>query len=63
MAIDVLLVPATASECERTFSSVGGMVSPKRLRLDTSIVVVTQMVRSWLRSGMLKEMGDDAAEG
>jgi hypothetical protein len=69
MAIDILSIPAMASECERTFSSAGSMVSPKRSRLDASTIAVTQTVRSWLRAGLLegyegllKEVGDDTAE-
>ncbi|RBA11849.1 hypothetical protein FPRO05_14165 [Fusarium proliferatum] len=69
MAIDILSVPAMASECEMTFSSAGSMVSPKRSRLDASTIAVTQTVRSWLRAGLLegyegllKEVGDDTAE-
>ncbi|WKT54006.1 HAT, C-terminal dimerization domain [Fusarium oxysporum f. sp. vasinfectum] len=69
MAIDILSVPAMASECERTFSSAGSMVSPKRSHLDASTIAVTQTVRSWLRAGLLegyegllKEVGDDTAE-
>ena len=69
MAIDVLSIPAMAAECERTFSSAGCMVSPKRARLDASTIAVTQTVRSWLRAGLLegyngllKEMSDDVAE-
>ena len=69
MAIDVLSIPAMAAECERTFSSAGSMVSPKRHRLDASTIAVTQTVRSWLRAGLLegydgllKEMGDDMVE-
>ncbi|OBS16421.1 hypothetical protein FPOA_12141 [Fusarium poae] len=54
MAIDILSVPAMASECERTFSSAGSMVSPKRSRLDASTIAVTQTVRSWLRAGLLE---------
>jgi hAT family C-terminal dimerisation region len=54
MAIDVLSVPAMAAECERTFSSAGSMVSPKRSRLDASTIAVTQTVRSWLRAGLLE---------
>jgi hypothetical protein len=45
------------------------MVSPKRSRLDASIIAITQTVRSWLRAGLLegyegllKEVGDDTAE-
>ena len=69
MAIDIFSVLAMASECERTFSSAGSMVSPKRSRLDASTIAVTQTVRSWLRAGLLegyegllKEVGDDTAE-
>jgi hypothetical protein len=69
MAIDVLSIPAMAAECERTFSSAGSMVSPRRHRLDASTIAVTQTVRSWLRAGLLeeydgllKEMGDDMIE-
>ena len=69
MAIDVLSIPAMAAECERTFSSAGCMVSPKRARLDASTLAVTQTVRSWMRgrllegyNGLLKEMRHDVAE-
>ena len=55
MAIDVLSIPAMAAECERTFSSAGSMLSPKRTRLDASTIAVTQTVRSWLREGLLEE--------
>ena len=41
MAINILLVSAMVSECERTFSSAGSMVSPKRSRLDVSTFAVT----------------------
>lgn len=69
MATDILLVPAMAAECERTFSSAGSMVSSKRRRLDASTIAVTQTVRSWLRAGLLegydgllKEIDDDMVE-
>lgn len=64
MAIDVLSIPAMDTECERTLSAAGCMVSAKRSRLDASTIAVTQTVRSWLRAGLLdgfdgllKEMG------
>ncbi|KAF5236049.1 hypothetical protein FANTH_11424 [Fusarium anthophilum] len=69
MAIDILSVPAMASERETTFSSAGSMFSPKRSLLDASTIAITQTVRSWLRAGLLqgyegwlKEVGDDTAE-
>ncbi len=55
MAIDVLSTPAMAAECERTFSSAGAMVSPKRTRLDSSTISVAQTVRSWLKAGLLQD--------
>ncbi|KAK8913426.1 hypothetical protein VCV18_011432 [Metarhizium anisopliae] len=52
MAIDILPIPAMAAECERTFSSAGSMVYPKRTRLDSSTVLVAQTVRSYLKAGL-----------
>ncbi|KAF5137685.1 putative AC transposase [Metarhizium anisopliae] len=70
MAIDILSIPAMAAECERTFSSAGSMVSPRRTRLDSSTVSVAQTVRSWLKAGLLegydgllKDMGGGLSEG
>ena len=54
MAIDVLSIPAMSAECERTFSSAGAMVSPRRTRLDASTISVAQTVRSWLNAGLLE---------
>jgi hypothetical protein len=69
MAIDILSIPAMSAECERTFSSAGSMVSPKRSRLDANTIAVTQTVRSWLKAGLLqdyegllKEVGDGIDE-
>ena len=69
MAVDVLSIPPMAAECERTFSSAGTMVSPKRTCLDASTISVALTVRSWLKAGLLegydgllKEMTDDMAE-
>ena len=70
MAIDILSIPAMAAECERTFSSAGSMVSPRRTRLDSSTVSLAQTVRSWLKAGLLegydrllKDMGGGLSEG
>jgi hypothetical protein len=70
MAIDILSIPAMSAECERTFSSAGSMVSPKRSRLDASTIAVTQTVRSWFRAGLLdgydgllQELGSDVVMG
>ncbi|KAK2666365.1 HAT, C-terminal dimerization domain [Fusarium oxysporum f. sp. vasinfectum] len=54
MAIDVLSVPAMATECERAFSSAGSMVSPQRTRLDASTIAVIQTFRSCLKAGLLE---------
>jgi hypothetical protein len=55
IAIDILSVPAMASERERAFFPAHSMVLPKRPRLDASTIAVTQTVRSWLRAGLLEE--------
>ncbi|KAG7404258.1 hypothetical protein Forpe1208_v015706 [Fusarium oxysporum f. sp. rapae] len=65
MALDVMTVPAMSSECERLFSATGLMVTPLRNRLDAGTVGLIQTLRSWLRAGIIEDVGsillDDTA--
>jgi hypothetical protein len=56
MALDVMTVPAMSAEVQRLFSAVGLMVTPLRSRLDASTIGVIQILRSWLRAGIIDQL-------
>ena len=58
MALDVMTVPAMSAECERLFSAVGLMVTANRNRLDASTIGLVQMLRSWLKAGIIDRLED-----
>ncbi|KFA56342.1 hypothetical protein S40293_09845 [Stachybotrys chartarum IBT 40293] len=53
MALDVMTIPAMSADVERLFSDVGVMVSDRRSRLDATIISIAQVLRSWLRAGLV----------
>lgn len=56
MALDFLTVQPMSAECERLFSASGRMVSPQRTLLDAQIVSMCQVLRSWYRAGLVKQI-------
>jgi hypothetical protein len=58
MALDVMTVPAMSAECERLFSAVGLMITAIRNRLDASTVGLVQILRSWLKAGIIDRLED-----
>jgi hypothetical protein len=55
MALDFLTTQPMSAECERLFSAVGLMVTPQRNRLEAHVVGICQVLRSWLRAGIIDE--------
>jgi hypothetical protein len=55
MALDFLTIQPMSAECERLFSAVWFMVTPQRNRLETHAVGTCQVLRSWLRAGIIDE--------
>lgn len=51
MATDYLTIPSAQAATERQFNSVGAMISPRRSRLDRSLVAMAQCLRSWNQTG------------
>ncbi|KAM3561796.1 hypothetical protein ARSEF4850_003029 [Beauveria asiatica] len=58
MALDFLTVQAMSAECERMFSAAGRMVTPIRASLDAQIIGICQILRSWLRAGIVGNKGE-----
>ncbi|RWA03211.1 hypothetical protein EKO27_g11894 [Xylaria grammica] len=56
MALDVLTVQSMPAECERLFSAAGQITSPLRSALDAMIIGICQVLRSWLRAGVIKDL-------
>ncbi|KAG7403414.1 putative AC9 transposase [Fusarium oxysporum f. sp. rapae] len=52
MAVDMLTIPSSSAESERTFSSAGRMTAPLRSRLRREIVAMAQCIRSWSKAGI-----------
>jgi len=52
MAVDMLTIPSSSAESERTFSSAGRMMVPLRSRLRREIVAMAQCIRSWSKAGI-----------
>ncbi|KAJ6436908.1 P-loop containing nucleoside triphosphate hydrolase protein [Purpureocillium lavendulum] len=56
MALDFLTIQPMSAECERLFSAAGRMVSPLRHQLEAQIVGMCQVLRSWLRAGIIHDL-------
>jgi hypothetical protein len=51
-AIDVLTIPASAADCERTFSELRDMLGTRRLRMKPELITALQCLKSWRRIGL-----------
>jgi hypothetical protein len=51
-AIDILKTPASAADCERTFSELGDMLGTRRLRMKVELITALQCLKSWRRAGL-----------
>lgn len=58
MALDVMTIPAMSADVERLFSEIGMMVTDRRSHLDAVIISIAQVLRSWLRAGLI-ELNDE----
>ncbi|RKK21329.1 hypothetical protein BFJ67_g17332 [Fusarium oxysporum f. sp. cepae] len=56
MALDFLTIQPMSAECERMFAAAGRMVTPLRNRLDADIIGMCQVLRSWLRAGVIDDL-------
>jgi hypothetical protein len=54
-ALDTLAIPATTTDCERTFSSGRKFVSPERNRLSDDIIEAVECLKAWWDSGIIKQ--------
>ena len=52
-ALDTLAIPATTTECERTFSSVKKLVTPERNRLADEIIEACECLKAWWDNVMI----------
>ena len=56
MAMDYMTIQAMSAECERLFSAAGRMVTPLRNQLEASTIAICQVLRSWLRAGIVDDV-------
>lgn len=52
LALDILSIPASAADCERTFSELGDLLETRRLKMKPDILSALQSLRSWKRLGL-----------
>jgi hypothetical protein len=48
----VLSLPASAADCERTFSELGDMLGTRRLRMKEELITALQCLKTWRRIGV-----------
>ena len=51
LALDILTIPASSTECERGFSETGDMLESRRSNMLPAMVQALQCTRSWKRQG------------
>lgn len=51
---DTLAVPATATECGRTFNSAKKLVERERNRLADDVIEASEYLKTWWDCGMIK---------
>ena len=56
MALDFLTIQPMSAECERLFSAAGLMVTSQRSQLEARTIGICQVLRSWLRAGIIDEL-------
>lgn len=56
MALDFLTIQPMSAECERLFSAAGLMVTSQRNQLEARTIGICQVLRSWLRAGIIDEL-------
>ena len=47
MAIDVLSIPASSSDCERCFSELGDLLEPRRRKIGPELLTALHCIRLW----------------
>lgn len=52
LALDFLSIPASATDCERTFSELGDLLEKRRLHMKPDLLSALQSLRSWKRLGL-----------
>lgn len=58
LALDVLSIPAMSTECERLFSSAATLVGTARFSLQNDTMEALELLRFWLRSGLIVLRGE-----
>lgn len=53
MALDFLTIQPMSAECKRLFSLAKRIMTQQRLSLDTVMVSMCQVLRSWYQSGLV----------
>jgi len=54
-ALDTFAIPATATECERTFSSAKKLVTPERNRLGDDVIEASECLKAWFDGNMIDQ--------
>ncbi|KAI0569613.1 Dimer-Tnp-hAT domain-containing protein, partial [Pyrenophora tritici-repentis] len=58
LALDVMTIPASSSDCERMFSELGDLLEPKRRAIGSQLLAAIQLVRGWVGAGFELPTGE-----
>lgn len=51
-AIDLLTIPASSCDCERMFSELGDLLTPRRRNISPQLLAALQCIRAWRSAGL-----------
>jgi hypothetical protein len=51
LAIDVLTIPASSSDCERNFAGTSDILKPQRRKIDAQLLAALVCLQRWTRAG------------
>ncbi|KAG9385509.1 Dimer-Tnp-hAT domain containing protein [Pyrenophora tritici-repentis] len=62
LAIDVLTIPASSSDCERVFTGTGDIIEPQRRKIGAQLLAALVCLQRWTRAGFTTPSTTTAAK-
>ncbi|KAF7450425.1 Dimer-Tnp-hAT multi-domain protein [Pyrenophora tritici-repentis] len=62
LAIDVLTIPASSSDCERVFAGTGDIIEPQRRKIGAQLLAALVCLQRWTRAGFTTPSTTTAAK-
>ncbi|KAF7449963.1 Dimer-Tnp-hAT multi-domain protein [Pyrenophora tritici-repentis] len=62
LAIDVLTIPTSSSDCERVFAGTGDIIEPQRRKIGAQLLAALVCLQRWTRAGFTTPSTTTAAK-